>query len=147
MTVAATPTETWQGLEWRKMQANLFRLQKRICQAAQRNEAMDWVHDKDLFSEEPRLEGNRGKLSRTVLERRGGGGDSPPDRNYYDPAIGAFIRSDTLVSRAQWDRGVGQCLHPISQQSRTWRSTAAWKDGKTVRVDVLHSPKRGALYV
>lgn len=30
MTVAATPTETWQGLDWRKMQANVFRLQKRI---------------------------------------------------------------------------------------------------------------------
>lgn len=38
MTVATTPTETWQGLDWRKMQANVFRLQKRIYQAAQRNE-------------------------------------------------------------------------------------------------------------
>ena len=41
MTVAklatATPTETWQGLDWQRMQANVYRLQRRIFQASQRN--------------------------------------------------------------------------------------------------------------
>lgn len=42
MTVAsaemATPTETWQGLAWSKMQANVHRLQQRIYRASQRND-------------------------------------------------------------------------------------------------------------
>lgn len=33
-----TPTETWEGLDWKQMQHNLYRLQKRIYQASQRND-------------------------------------------------------------------------------------------------------------
>jgi len=36
--VTVTPTETWQGLDWQRMQANVYRLQRRIYQASQRND-------------------------------------------------------------------------------------------------------------
>ena len=78
---SATHTEAWRNKPWKKFQRTVFRLQKRIYRASQRNDqnrvlvhlhCHDQVHgirDKDDQTEEP----DDSKESRPVLERQGAG--------------------------------------------------------------------------
>jgi hypothetical protein len=70
MAEIAISTEDWRTLPWRDYQRNVYRLQKRIYQAAPHSNG---VNDSDLSTEEP----CDAKVSRTVREWQGGGRPPP----------------------------------------------------------------------
>ena len=60
MNTAQTPMYEWKDIPWRKIERDVFKLQKRIYQASLSN----GTHDKSLSAEEP----DEAKASRPVLK-------------------------------------------------------------------------------